>query len=334
MLNQVVTDFEWAKALANNKHLGSPVHPHILNIIENGFTVINGDPDFKSLCSQAKADFLSFKQDNIGIFDEIYGENQKAYRIVNLHCKIPSLAKLFANMTLALQVLDFFLGETTAYTSLYFERGSMQDIHRDTPYFCTLPEYLYFGAWCALEDVDADNGPLQVVRGGHKLPELDRARIKQEIMGADAKVEPYSSGLWEHYQAELMAQCLQAGLKVEEVHVNHGDVIIWHPQTPHGGKQNLDPARSRHSIVFHVTPPNMPVGLQDVFYGDRTLTPGEGKRRYLNVGGRKIIAYNKVGFAHKTNFNLAELNFYDGRQKQDGWLGAIFKRVALNINRK
>ncbi len=88
---------------------------------------------------------------------------------------MPSLLKLFTENKAALEFQDLlYQQETVLYTSLFYERGSAQDLHRDTPYFSTRPEYRYFGMWVALEDVDAQNGPLMVAPGGHLLDELDR----------------------------------------------------------------------------------------------------------------------------------------------------------------
>jgi len=42
------------------------------------------------------------------------------------------------------------------------------------PVFSTAPEHFYFGVWVALEDANAENGAMQIYRGGHAIPELDR----------------------------------------------------------------------------------------------------------------------------------------------------------------
>ena len=97
-------------------------------------------------------------------------------RIVNLHSKLSSAKPLFSSNT-ALATTDYFFDEsTTLYTSLFFERGSGQDCHRDTPYFWTNPGYGYFGVWLALEDVKPDAGPLIVVPKSHKIIDTDLFR--------------------------------------------------------------------------------------------------------------------------------------------------------------
>ena len=73
--------------------------------------------------------------------------------------------------------------ETALYTSLLFERGSQQKLHRDSPLFVTRPEGCYLGVWAALEDTDGENGPLLVVPGSHRLPPLDLHAMASELYG-------------------------------------------------------------------------------------------------------------------------------------------------------
>ncbi len=166
------------------------------------------------------------------------------------------LFDLFRCNELALAVQDYlFEGETAPYTSLYYERGSAQDIHRDTPYFATKPEYRYFGTWVGVvEEIDADaNGPLSVVRYGHRIPEFDRELIARRIFPDLAAIDPASGELFSAYQTELNQAWRERGLVQETLCVRKGDTIIWHPQTPHGGAEIRDLARTRHSIVMHTT---------------------------------------------------------------------------------
>ncbi len=308
MNNKTIVDFEFAKARLSNLESSCKERKFIEDILTNGYTVIPASDDYIFRCLEALNQFKSFKKSNLSAIESVYGRDSLTYRMVNLHCALPALADLFANMDTALKVLDFFLEETVVYTSLYFERGSMQDIHRDTPYFCTTPEYLYMGVWCALEDVDSENGPLLVVPRGHLLPELDRAKIFQQVSLRGEETGAFSEPLWNEYQNALKAQFTRAGLEVNEVHVKKGDIIIWHPQTPHGGKVCHLPERSRNSIVFHVTPPNVPVGYQDVFYGKvDAKTVNQGELGYKYVKNRRILNHNSISLAHQKDLSIQEL---------------------------
>jgi phytanoyl-CoA hydroxylase len=249
---------------------------------------------------------------NQSIFGAHRDEQGHYPRIVNLHLLDKALLRLFAQNPLALAVQDAFFEEPSAlYTSLYYERGSAQTLHRDTPYFSTRPDYRYLGVWVALEDADAQNGCLEVIRGGHLVPELDRAAIALRHYGSLDDVPPGSPAgadvLWDEYQAEVISGCLARGLKPELVEARAGDVIIWHPQLPHGGSQIRDLSRTRHSFVMHVTPYRTRVYQQDVFFNPGKQVPEQlPASAYRQFDGRHYMQYDDVDIGHRERRKLAE----------------------------
>ena len=48
--------------------------------------------------------------------------------------------------------------------------------------------------------------------------------------------------------------------------VKAGDVVIWHPQMPHGGSPAKDKYRTRWSIAAHCAPSNVQVYQHDQFF--------------------------------------------------------------------
>lgn len=224
---------------------------------------------------------------------------------MNLHCALPELAALFT-CNPALPFLDLLLGEATLYTSLFYEKGSAQDIHRDTPYFWTNPGYRFLGVWVALEDTDAENGPLVAVPGAHKIAEPDRAMIAHKFFDDLDTISPYSDALWMEYQSQVQQQYTSEGLAPIELHVAKGSTIIWHPQLPHGGKTILDEHRTRKSIAMHITPPNTAVYHQDIFFSQKNV-PAQQIFHYIPNHGRRYIGHDQVSMAHKENFTAKEL---------------------------
>lgn len=102
-------------------------------------------------------------------------------RVVNLHEKFEVLKKIFTSSK-ALNFQDLiFQQEAIMYTSLFFERGTSQPIHRDIPYFWTNPSNHYFGMWVALENATLRNGALMGVPKGHKLRDTDRASFLKQL---------------------------------------------------------------------------------------------------------------------------------------------------------
>jgi ectoine hydroxylase-related dioxygenase (phytanoyl-CoA dioxygenase family) len=219
---------------------------------------------------------------------------------VNLHLVFKPMLKLFTDNPTSLGVQDAFFGKPTSiYTSLFFERGTGQPIHRDTPVFSTKPEYQYLGVWVALEEANDQNGRLMVIRGGHLVPELDREKMALERFKTLDEVPKQDVDLWNIYQGKVLEDCLAKGLKVEEIQANPGDVIIWHPQLPHGGSKIKDMSRSRESFVMHTTPVGVPVYHQDVFFNPKKIVPETAPWVYMDQGNRKYAAHEWVDFAHK-----------------------------------
>lgn len=61
--------------------------------------------------------------------------------------------------------------------------------------------------------------------------------------------------------------CKNQGLKLEKVSANVGDLIIWHPELPHGGSKILNRGNTRHSLVCHYMPDGAYVQKIDYFFG-------------------------------------------------------------------
>jgi ectoine hydroxylase-related dioxygenase (phytanoyl-CoA dioxygenase family) len=229
----------------------------------------------------------------------------KFRRMVNFHLIHKELQDIFA-LNDALEVTDYFFGEpTTLYTSLYFEVGSAQAFHRDTPYFWTNPGYRYFGVWCALEDVDENNGALKIIPGSHKIIDDDDFRNEIGLMDLDENKRPKanSSLLWDLYQSKVYEKCKSKGLQEITVRVNKGDTIIWHPQLMHGGVKLGDSKLSRNSFVMHVTPRNYNVYAQDKYFDTSAFCESK------NPSVRYITASKGREFRHDGVWAIAQKIF-------------------------
>lgn len=261
----------------------------------DGYVVVRGAVD-AALVNDINERIGRFKQRNPKAAARNLDEHGRLYRVVNLHLAVDAMTRLLTDNP-AIAVCDRFLGEaTTLYTSLYYERGSEQPLHRDSPVFATAPHGRYMGVWVALDDVADDNGPLMVVPRSHDLPALDLQAIRREVFG-DGAIDPMSPAGWSAYQAAVAAQCEAAGLSPQPVHVRAGDVIIWHPQLFHGGAPHPS-VRTRRSVVMHVTPKGMPVGHMDVFY-DPSRARDKAPWRYYTRGDRQIARFKQVDFGHE-----------------------------------
>jgi phytanoyl-CoA hydroxylase len=281
------------------------VRHHALEVIQRGYTVIKRSVS-EEQCRQAIASFRQLEARNPDIFSRHRGAHGHYPRIVNLHAVLSPLRALFTRNSTLLQVQDALFGAPASlYTTLFYEVGSQQSIHRDTPLFCTKPEYLYFGNSVYLEAADDQNGCLEVIEGGHLLPELDRRGMARKRYGLQGTIPPIDDAMWSEYQNTLQEQARAAGLKVTKVHVDVGDSLIWHPQLPHGGSPIADQSRTRFSLVMHTTPVTVPVYHQHAFFNPENALPEVAPWGYEEENGRSIVKHDQTDFGHGAPYPAA-----------------------------
>jgi hypothetical protein len=275
--------------------------------MRDGFIVIPGDVD-QDACDELIGKFGRFVRANAAYFDPHKDEFGLLQRIINLHLVMPEIFDLFVSASTTLRLQDaLFGGKTSIYTSLYYERGSWQPIHRDTPYFTTRPEYNYFGTWFALEDAHSRNGCLQVMKGGHLIPELDRKAFAQAHKRGD-EVGAIDPQLFDLYQNEVGRLCAEAGIEPMEVPLKKGDVLIWHPQLPHGGSPILERTNTRHSIVAHTVPEGCPVYQATAFFDPSVYLPGTASWSLHERNDRSFADHGFVDVMHVAPRPTADFN--------------------------
>lgn len=146
-----------------------------------------------------------------------------------------------------LRFLRVVFGEDPlAFQSLYFHRGSQQDIHQDTAFVPVDAAPLDFVAtWIALEDVQKGSGELLYVPGSHRLPDLNFINGKK-CTPDDPNIGNYAVMVRENYEA--------AGLRARRFLPKKGDVLFWAADLCHGGDKIVEPESTRNSLVTHYCP--------------------------------------------------------------------------------
>ena len=295
------------------------VDQHIKELALNGVTVVK-KAVAPGIISELTKKIEAFKALNPGPWSYALGDDGLARRIVNLHLALPDFSKCIASSQILCATASKFFGATPRiYTSLFFEGGSQQAIHRDTPYFVTEPERRFLGVWLALEDTSARNGALEVIKGGHLVGEPDRDQMASTLFADLFQIPGVDPTLWETYQEKIAQLCNTKGLNREIMAVDAGDLIIWHPDLPHGGSQISSPGVTRKSIVFHVTPRHCPVYQMDVFFNPlkkRSTTstweelPVLGPENACDSASNLYVAQtsDEVSFAHVYNVKIKDLN--------------------------
>ena len=274
----------------------------------DGYCIVRGaiDPE---LIQRANQQIDAFRSKNDPMLNEhsLLVEGMLT-RVVNLHYSVTSLQDVFSTaMHAGQEVCDRF-GQATLYTSLFFEHGSQQPLHRETPYFYSGSEGGYMGVWVALDDADETNGALVAVKGSHLLQEPDLDALKNRFYPT-SDVPASSTPLFLAYNEELEKEANRKGFETVTCAVKKGDMILWHPSTLHGGLPHLDKSRSRRSFVMHITPQNMPIKHMDYFFHrDKPIEIVE--RQYFTHADRLLLAGDTVDFRHMKAFPVSELGTF------------------------
>lgn len=251
----------------------------IQSIQENGFAILkNHIPS--DICDDLITDFGSYVETR-----EDAAEHRDEYhlydRLASFHLVSRPAQQIMADNRLQQLLRIIFDEDVSVVGSLYFDRGSEQNIHRDTPAFFTNPINHYLGVWTALEDIQKNSGPLQYYVGGHKiLPDADLF---------------FQNCNEENYFRAIIETCEKEGLPKFDYYAQKGDVLIWHPQLPHGGGPRIDKSLPRRSIVFHFKGVSCPIyGPTDFFSKEKKLFPR--RHKMMNINGIPAIDHGSPRF--------------------------------------
>lgn len=254
----------------------SPHKRHILDLRDQGFTVIRGAVPERD-CVKA---ILCFEE-----FLEQQPLHERHRRFQNAHLLIPEVLQVVTNQRITDVLRAVFRDAPALWSTLYFKFGSQQATHVDGPYFATSPESTFLGVWTALEPVTAVAGPLFYFEGGHKtfVDPITTARQWADKYASSAfwdepdwwslynfkKDTRFDVSLWTWYQTRIEENCLTAGLNRRVALLEPGDTLVWHPRLPHGGSVIESQESTRQSLVSHWIPKGVRVGGPDVFHGIR-----------------------------------------------------------------
>jgi phytanoyl-CoA hydroxylase len=169
------------------------------------------------------------------------GARREAYKLNNLFARRPDVRNVALSSRLRKVLSELLEGEPLICNSLNFERGSQQPFHIDTWYMPPPVENRMVATWFAIDDVDADNGPLVYYPGSHRIPAY---RFSDGRLNENREERPQCDA---YLEREIAAR----GLEPAEFHGKSGDIFIWHAQLLHGGRPIRDMARTRSSLVVH-----------------------------------------------------------------------------------
>jgi ectoine hydroxylase-related dioxygenase (phytanoyl-CoA dioxygenase family) len=195
------------------------------------------------------------------------GARREVYKLNNLFARRPAIREVALAPQLRRACAQLLEGEPMICNSLNFERGSQQDFHIDTWYMPPPVEGRMVVASIAIDDVDADNGPMVYYPRSHRIPAY---RFSHGRLNEIAQERPQCD-------AYLAREIAARGLEPVEMRGKSGDVLLWHAQLLHGGRPIRDMGKTRSSLVVHywracdVAPGDVRVDPKAGSYLGRTL---------------------------------------------------------------
>jgi hypothetical protein len=201
---------------------------------ENGYLILRGAIP-EALVDRIRADVQPLFRPDVA------DGPRSAYRVQD-GWRESSAVRELAGMPAILERLRFLYGrDAVPFQTLNFLHGSQQRAHSDAIHFSARPARFMCGAWAALEDITADNGPLFYYPGSHRLPELS-----YYDMGMTARTGDYRK-----YEDHLERLIASLSLRKESLRAKKGDVLIWSSNLMHGGEKILAAGSTRWSQVTH-----------------------------------------------------------------------------------
>ena len=235
---------------------------------------ISADDETRTFCRDLARDGVARVQ--LGetaraLCDKVAGEMDKAFaaRAVNRFqdswLRSSAVRKLATQPRVERLLAAAYGRPAFAFQTLNFRTGSEQPTHSDAIHFHSQPERFMCGVWTALEDVQADAGPLVYRSGSHKLPVLTmRSAGVNRLRPTPADYEPF-------YLPALERQLAASQFPKKTALLRKGEAVVWAANLAHGGSPIIRLGSTRRSLVTHFF-------FKDCLYYTPITSDVEGKR--------------------------------------------------------
>lgn len=241
---------------------------------EEGYAVIDfPDPDVDARIERIKASLGP----SFGIaLDDPASDKTKGERRIQDAWKFNGDVRAIASNSAIIEMLTRLYGRRAfPFQTLNFPVGTQQDAHSDAVHFSSVPERFMCGVWLAMEDVDAEAGPLFYMPGSHSWPIVTNAMIGRRGFGSttDSAQTPFAKA-WD-------IMCEANSSKTETFLARKGQALIWLANLIHGGSPQTDVRRTRWSQVTHYF-------FDDCIY----YTPAFSDEAVGRLDTRELVAIN------------------------------------------
>ena len=177
---------------------------------------------------------------------KIYSYNESP-RIVESHKFSENCHKLAKHPSVMETLAHLYSSKPLAFSTINFIESTQQPLHSDYVHFGTVPELLLAGTWIALEDINPDSGPLQIVPKSHKFDIFEFSMVSPDLPSSISDVKRLYS-LYEEWVKEYLESNSIQAITPE---MKKGDCIIWAANLLHGSPERKDLTLQRKSQVTH-----------------------------------------------------------------------------------
>jgi len=210
---------------------------------ENGFAVIDfPDPEFNAIAARI-IEVLSPQYN----WEAWRAGKQRDLRVQDAWANVPEVKRIASNPAILDLLRDLYGRRAFPFQTLNFAVGTQQHYHSDSIHFSSCPERFMVGVWVALEDIDAESGPLVYYPGSHKLPIFTNEQLG--VLPDWSGTNPHSH--YPRYEQAWEALVEALDLKPMYFHAKKGQALIWSANLLHGGAAQRDKRRTRWSQVTH-----------------------------------------------------------------------------------
>jgi phytanoyl-CoA hydroxylase len=168
-------------------------------------------------------------------------EKRHRFKVNDLYLIDAPLREAALSERLGMVLSELLEDQPVLINTLNFDKGSQQVDHLDTLYMTPVSELGLVATWMALEDTQADAGPLRYYPGSNHIPHYRFSTGSFHTHAPEME-------RWSDYMADEVEK---RGLEEQQFLAQKGDLFIWHALLLHGGSEICNPALTRKSLVTH-----------------------------------------------------------------------------------
>jgi ectoine hydroxylase-related dioxygenase (phytanoyl-CoA dioxygenase family) len=168
-------------------------------------------------------------------------EKEHWFKVNDLYLTDQAVREVALSERLGMVLSELLEDQPVMCNTLNFDKGSQQIDHIDTLYMTPLSERSLVATWMAIEDTQADAGPLRYYPGSNHIPHYRFSTGSFHVHLAEME-------RWSDYMAD---QVERRGLEEQRFLAGKGDLFIWDALLLHGGSEICNPRLSRESLVTH-----------------------------------------------------------------------------------